>query len=113
MQKVFLMKQTFLHQPSTKDYNWGTAELFKWKAYNGKESMGIVYKPEDFDPEKKYPMICYFYETLSDNLNTYYAPAPIRSAINIPFFVSRGYIIFLPDIHYGKVIRVKMLMIMW
>jgi len=87
--------------PQQKDYNWGTAELFKWKAYNGKEATGILYKPEDFDPKKKYPMICYFYETLSDNLNTYHAPAPIRSAINIPFFVSRGYIIFLPDIHYG------------
>jgi dipeptidyl aminopeptidase/acylaminoacyl peptidase len=83
-----------------KDYNWGTAELVKWKAYNGKEATGIVYKPEDFNPKKKYPLICYFYETLSDNLNTYHAPAPIRSAINIPFFVSRGYIIFLPDIHY-------------
>lgn len=87
--------------PQQKDYNWGTAELFKWKAYNGKQAEGIVYKPENFDPKKKYPMICYFYETLSDNLNTYHAPAPIRSAINIPFFVSRGYIIFLPDIHYG------------
>ena len=87
--------------PQQRNYNWGTAELFKWKAYDGKEATGIVYKPEDFDPKKKYPMICYFYETLSDNLNTYHAPAPIRSAINIPFFVSRGYIIFLPDIHYG------------
>ena len=87
--------------PQQKDYSWGTAELFKWKAYDGKEATGILYKPEDFDPKKKYPMICYFYETLSDNLNTYHAPAPIRSAINIPFFVSRGYIIFLPDIHYG------------
>ena len=87
--------------PQQKGYNWGTAELFKWKAYNGKDATGIVYKPENFDPRKKYPMIAYFYETLSDSLNKYHAPAPIRSAINIPFFVSRGYIIFLPDIHYG------------
>jgi len=81
-------------------YLWGIAELFKWKAYNGKEATGIVYKPENFDPKKKYPMICYFYEKLSQNLHNYYAPAPIRSAINIPFFVSQGYVIFLPDIHY-------------
>ncbi|MEO7394450.1 MAG: prolyl oligopeptidase family serine peptidase, partial [Chitinophagaceae bacterium] len=83
-----------------KDYNWGTAELFNWKAYNGKEATGIVYKPEDFDSKKKYPMIVYFYETLSDQLYDYKEPAPIRSAINVPFFVSRGYIIFIPDIHY-------------
>jgi dipeptidyl aminopeptidase/acylaminoacyl peptidase len=83
-----------------KDYNWGTAELFKWKAYNGKEATGLVYKPEDFDPKKKYPMIVYFYEKLSDGLYDYKEPAPIRSSINVPFFVSRGYIIFMPDIEY-------------
>jgi dipeptidyl aminopeptidase/acylaminoacyl peptidase len=87
--------------PQQKDYNWGTAELFKWKAYTGKESTGIVYKPEDFDAKKKYPMICYFYETLSDGLNQYIPPAPTPSRLNISFFVSRGYIVFAPDIHYG------------
>jgi dipeptidyl aminopeptidase/acylaminoacyl peptidase len=86
--------------PQQKDYNWCTAELFKWKAYNGKEATGLVYKPEDFDPKKKYPMIVYFYEKLSDGLYNYKEPAPIRSAVNVPFFVSRGYIIFMPDIEY-------------
>lgn len=86
--------------PQQKDYNWGTAELFNWKAYDGKEATGIVYKPEDFDPKKKYSMIVYFYEKLSDDLHDYKEPAPIRSAVNVPFFVSRGYIIFMPDIRY-------------
>ena len=86
--------------PQQKEYNWGTAELFNWKAYDGKNATGIVYKPEGFDPKKKYPMIVYFYETLSDQLYDYKEPAPIRSAVNVPFFVSRGYIIFIPDIHY-------------
>lgn len=81
-------------------YNWGTAELFQWKAYNGKISEGIIYKPEDFDPKKKYPMICYFYETHSETLHQYQAPSPTPSRLNIPFFVSRGYIVFSPDIHY-------------
>jgi dipeptidyl aminopeptidase/acylaminoacyl peptidase len=98
-----VMKETKLSSsnPQQSQYNWGTAELVKWKAYNGKESMGIVYKPEDFDPRKKYPMICYFYETLSDGLYSYQAPSPTPSRLNIPFFVSRGYIIFAPDIHYS------------
>jgi dienelactone hydrolase len=86
--------------PQQKDYNWGTSELFNWKAYDGKLATGIVYKPEDFDPKKKYPMIVYFYEKLSDDLHDYKEPAPIRSAVNVPFFVSRGYIIFMPDIRY-------------
>ena len=86
--------------PQQQNYNWGTAELFHWKAYNGKQATGIVYKPENFDSKKKYPLICYFYEKLSDNLNRYIPPAPIRSAINVSFFVSRGYVIFMPDIEY-------------
>lgn len=83
-------------------YNWGTAELFKWKAYTGKETEGIIYKPEDFDPKKKYPMIVYFYERNSNGLYSYNAPSPTPSRLNISFFVSRGYIVFVPDIWYKK-----------
>lgn len=82
------------------NYNWGTAELFKWKAYTGKETEGIIYKPEDFNPAKKYPMIVYFYDRSSNTLNNYIPPAPTPSRLNISFFVSRGYIVFVPDIWY-------------
>ncbi|MDB5209165.1 MAG: family peptidase, partial [Flavisolibacter sp.] len=88
--------------PQQSLYNWGTAELYKWKTFNGKQSTGILYKPEDFDPKKKYPMIAYFYEKLSDGLYNYIAPAPTPSRLNIPFFVSRGYLVFAPDISYTK-----------
>ena len=86
--------------PQQAEYSWGSAELYKWKTYNGKESEGILYKPEGFDPHKKYPMICYFYEKLSDGLFTYIPPAPTASRLNISFFVSRGYVVFAPDISY-------------
>ena len=45
-------------------------------------------------------MICYFYERLSDGLYRYNPPAPTPSRLNISFFVSRGYVVFAPDIHY-------------
>ena len=86
--------------PQQSNYLWGTAELYKWKAYTGRETEGILYKPENFDPTKKYPMIVYFYERNNNTLYNYRAPAPSPSALNIPFFVSRGYIIFVPDIWY-------------
>lgn len=97
-----VLAATVLHQPNPQQaqYNWGTAELFTWKAYTGKMAEGIIYKPEDFDPKKKYPMIAYFYERSSDGLYGYSAPAPTPSRLNIPFFVSRGYIVFVPDIWY-------------
>ena len=73
--------------PQQKNYNWGTAELFKWKAYNGKETEGIVYKPENFDPKKKYPMICYFYETLIRWIYIHYnPPSPTPQPVEYSFF---------------------------
>lgn len=86
--------------PQKDDYNWGTAELVHWTAFDGQKLDGIVYKPEDFDPNKKYPVMIYFYETHSNNLNAHHMPQPSWSIINISFYVSRGYVVFSPDIHY-------------
>lgn len=86
--------------PQQKGYNWGTSELYKWKAFNGKTSEGVLYKPENFDPNKKYPMIMYFYETHANTLHSYIPPTPTGSRLNISFFVSRGYVVFSPDIRY-------------
>jgi dienelactone hydrolase len=88
--------------PQQENYNWGTAELYSWKAYTGKNTTGILYKPDNFDPKKKYPLICYFYEKLSDGLYAYQPPSPTPSRLNISFFVSRGYIVLAPDISYTR-----------
>jgi dienelactone hydrolase len=86
--------------PQQSQYLWGIAALFKWKAYTGKETEGILYKPENFDAKKKYPMIVYFYERNNNTLYHYQPPSPTPSRLNIPFFVSRGYVVFVPDIWY-------------
>ncbi|UKT65678.1 S9 family peptidase [Pedobacter mucosus] len=86
--------------PQQQNYNWGTAELVKWTTPKGYKAEGILYKPENFDPNKKYPMISYFYEKLTDGLYGYQAPAPTPSRLNISFFVSNGYLVFAPDISY-------------
>lgn len=88
--------------PQQKEYNWGTAELYKWKTFSGKPAEGILYKPEDFDSTKQYPVIFYFYEKLTDGLYNYQAPSPTPSRLNISFFVSRGYLVFAPDITYDN-----------
>ncbi len=86
--------------PQQATYNWGTAELYSWTALNGKPAKGVLYKPEDFDPKKKYPLILYFYETHTDALHQYIPPTPTGSRLNISFFVSRGYVVCSPDIRY-------------
>ncbi len=85
--------------PQQKDFNWGTAELVTWLSADGVPRQGILYKPEDFDPRKKYPMISYFYEDLSDGLHGYVAPRP-GSSISVSHYVSNGYLVFEPDIFY-------------
>lgn len=86
--------------PQQNKYNWGTAELIKWKTPNGYEAEGILYKPENFDPNKKYPIISYFYETHTETLYSYHQPAPTPSRLMISYFVSNGYLVFSPDIRY-------------
>jgi dipeptidyl aminopeptidase/acylaminoacyl peptidase len=83
-----------------RSYNWLTSELHTWKSLNGELLQGILYKPENFDPNKKYPVIFHYYENMSDQLNKYLEPNAIRDYLNIPWFVSKGYLVFTPDIHY-------------
>ena len=85
--------------PWQKEYNWGTVELVTWTSMDGVPRQGLLYKPEDFDPSKKYPMISYFYEDLSDGLHSYIPPNG-RNVINPTHYASNGYLIFEPDIHY-------------
>ncbi len=88
--------------PQMKDYRWGTAHLERWYAYDGSLSEGVLYVPDDLDPNKKYPMLCVFYETGSEDLYHHYTMEPSWSWVNYPFYVSRGYVVFVPDIHYNS-----------
>lgn len=84
-------------------YNWGTAELVEFESgYDGEIMQSILYKPENFDPNKKYPMVVYFYERRSNSLHSHPSPAPSASTINIPYFVSNDYLVLVPDIKYEE-----------
>ena len=86
--------------PQQANYNWATSEIVKWKAYDGQNLEGILYKPADYDATKKYPLILYYYELNSDNLHNYQGPRPSASTINPTEYASAGYFVFIPDIRY-------------
>lgn len=86
--------------PQQAEYNWATAEVTSWRSLDGELLQGLIHKPADFDPTKKYPMMVTFYERNSDNLHQHHAPTPHRSVIRQTFYASRGYIVFTPDITY-------------
>ena len=86
--------------PQQAEYRWGTSELVQWRSANGEMLQGVLYKPDGFDASMQYPMMVYFYERLSDNVHNHALPAAGSSSINISFYVSRGYLVFTPDIPY-------------
>ncbi|MBI3713894.1 MAG: S9 family peptidase [Burkholderiales bacterium] len=85
--------------PQQANYNWGTQELIDYVSADGKKLKALLAKPENFDPKKKYPMMVYIYEKMTDNLHRYVPPAPAQN-INITRYVSNGYIVLRPDIVY-------------
>ncbi len=86
--------------PQQKEYAWGTAKLLTWKSFNGKENQGNLYLPDNYDSKKTYHVIVHFYEKHTEEFNSYQLPEVSTSNINIPTYLSQGYIVFQPDVHY-------------
>jgi dipeptidyl aminopeptidase/acylaminoacyl peptidase len=42
----------------TKQFTLGTRELISWQSQDGTTIEGVLIKPADFDPAKKYPLLC-------------------------------------------------------
>ncbi len=86
--------------PQQAQYRWGSAEVVQWTSSDRIPLQGILFTPDGFDPTQKYPMMVYFYERMSDGVHQYRAPTPGGSSVSVPFYVSRGYVVFIPDIPY-------------
>jgi len=78
---------------------WGKAELIDFYSADGKPLKGILFKPDDFDPNKKYPLMVYIYETLHYYLHRFQNPSP-GTTVNPSYYVSNGYVMWAPDIEY-------------
>jgi dipeptidyl aminopeptidase/acylaminoacyl peptidase len=95
-------RQLTKFQPNV-GFNWLTSKLHTYKQLDGTANQGILYKPENFDPKKKYPVIISFYSDLTPQLynfpNSSYLEAP-HLFYDPSWFVSHGYLIFLPDVQF-------------
>jgi dipeptidyl aminopeptidase/acylaminoacyl peptidase/peroxiredoxin len=85
--------------PQQKQLRWGNSELVRWIDGNGEPRQGILIKPDGFEPTKKYPMMVYFYERMTQGLHNYVTPQPGTSP-NAAYYVSNGYLWFMPDVVY-------------
>ncbi len=88
--------------PQQEEYVWPNVQLVEWTSFSGEKLKGLLYFPDNMAPDKKYPMIVYFYEKNSENLHRHHQPAPSRSTLDRTYYTSNGYIVFVPDITYRK-----------
>jgi dipeptidyl aminopeptidase/acylaminoacyl peptidase len=93
------MKKVTEANPQQAQLLWGTGELIPYRNADGVPLQAALYKPENFDPSKKYPMMIYIYERLTENVNNFVRPQP-GTSINISYYVSNGYLVLTPDIIY-------------
>lgn len=79
------------------NYAWGHSELVDYKNSRGERLQGALYYPAGYEAGRKYPMIVYLYEKLSDGLHRYRALSE-RDYYNASAVTSHGYLLLMPDI---------------
>jgi len=85
--------------PQQKDYYWAGTELITYTNKNGVTLQGSLMYPANYEAGKKYPMIVWIYEKLSQGLHEY-TLASNRSAYNKRVWSSMGFFYYEPDIVY-------------
>ncbi len=80
-----------------KDYAWGKQVLMDYTNKRGDKLQMMLTYPANYEPGKKYPMVVYYYEKLSQGFHQYVAPSE-RSPYSIQNFSQNGYFVLRPDI---------------
>lgn len=83
--------------PFKKDYAWGKAELVSYTSSIGRPLQAILYYPANYDATKKYPMIVYTYELLTQGYHRFIVPRE-NDYYNANVFTQNGYFVLMPDI---------------
>jgi dienelactone hydrolase len=84
-------------------YAWTRATLVDYTVSRGRQRIplqGVLHYPANYEPGRKYPMVVYLYERLSDGLHTFENPSE-RDYYNGTAFTQDGYFYFQPDIVFA------------
>ena len=85
--------------PQIERFAWGEAELVEWNSADGIPMQGVLIKPGDYEPGKRYPVLIYFYRFFSQRLHEFNQPV-INHRPSFPIYASNGYAVFLPDVRF-------------
>jgi dipeptidyl aminopeptidase/acylaminoacyl peptidase len=90
-----------------KDWKLGTAEVVSWKSQDGTTIEGILRKPADYDPTKKYPLLVMIHGGPTGTSHP--SLSPDRYAYPVQTFLSKGALVLEPNYRgsagYGAAFR--------
>lgn len=83
------------------EYGRTKAELVEYANSKGDSLKGVLYYPSNYEKGKKYPMIVYIYEKLSQRLHQYDNPSLFNGdGFSRANYIYDGYFVLYPDIIY-------------
>ena len=81
------------------EYAWGKQVLMDYTTRRGEKLQMMLTYPADYQPGKKYPMVVYYYEKLSQGFHDFVVPTE-KSSYNTTVFSQNGYFVLRPDIQF-------------
>lgn len=82
-----------------KDFAWGTKTLIDYKNSKGQRLQATLTLPAGYEPGRKYPMLVYFYELMSDTHHNFSFPV-YDDRPHMSTYASNGYLVLQPDVRY-------------
>jgi hypothetical protein len=92
-------KRVTTANPQQEEFIWGHRILFDYTNDDGVPLQGTLAIPDTYVEGQKLPMIVRFYEKYSQDLHAYPTPT-YRHQPNFAGYVSNGYLLMMPDIHF-------------
>jgi dipeptidyl aminopeptidase/acylaminoacyl peptidase len=85
--------------PQQKEYAWGRRILIDYENSRGVKLQATLTLPAGYVEGKKYPMLVYFYEKMSQRHHNYSMPT-YDDRPHMSLYASDGYLVLMPDIVY-------------
>lgn len=86
--------------PQINQFSWGKRVLIDYKNRNGLKLQATLALPAGYEPGKKYPMLVYFYDRMSQRHHQFSMPV-YDDRPHPSVYASDGYLVLMPDIVYG------------
>ncbi len=85
--------------PQLAEYAWGSKKLIDYTNSKGKKLQATLALPAGYEPGKKYPMLVYIYEIMSNTHHQFSMPT-YDDRPHMSTYASDGYLVLQPDIVY-------------